>query len=252
MNKNVAEMEIYFQKFAEYGDFDNAEVVFCPPMPLLPLAVSQYKNLRASFGAQNVFWEESGAYTGEVSPLMLRDIGAQYVIIGHSERRNLFGETDQNVSRKVKAAVKVGLKPIVCIGESLMDLRSNRTEEVINEQVSSALSGLDPSDARRIIIAYEPVWAIGSGLSATSAQAKEVAMQVRKLTGELYSLKIARELRILYGGSVNPDNVDGFTDSYIIHGALVGNASLDPEMFASIIKNGGGIKQNKSQQNISP
>ncbi|MCW3490006.1 triose-phosphate isomerase [Dethiobacter alkaliphilus] len=248
MNMSVAEMETYFQEFSKNSDFDNAEVVVCPPMPLLSLAAQHCAELGIALGAQNVFWEEAGAFTGEVSPLLLKDLGVQYVLIGHSERRQYFGETDQYVGRKVKAAIKAGLRPVVCVGESLIELRTNRTEDVIEEQISAVMRGLDPIEARRVIIAYEPVWAIGSGMTPTGEQVKEVALQIRKLMGDLFSLKIARDIKILYGGSVSPDNVDEFTASYVLHGALVGNASLDANKFSSLIQNGGGIRTASNQQ----
>lgn len=250
MNKTVAEMDAFFQELGRQNDFNNAEIVICPPMPLLPLAVEHCKNLGLSLGAQNVFWEEAGAYTGEVSPLLLKELGVQYVLIGHSERRQYFSETDQTVARKVKAAIKAGLKPVVCVGETLLERRANRTESVIQEQISAVMNGLDPSEARRMMIAYEPVWAIGSGLSAKSEQVKEVAMQIRKLTSELFSLKIAREIKILYGGSVNPDNVADFTESYVLAGALVGNASLDAGKFAALIDYGSGRRNSATEETV--
>lgn len=251
MNKNIAEMDAFFQEFGSFTGFDNAEIVICPPLPLLPLAAQHCKNMGISLGAQNVFWEESGAYTGEVSPLLLKDVGVQYVLIGHSERRQYFGETDQYVGRKVKAVIKAGLKPIVCVGESLLELRANRTGEVIQEQVLSVLRGLDPTEARRMMVAYEPVWAIGSGLTAKNAQVKEVAGQIRKLAGDLFSLKIAREIKILYGGSVDPENVGEFIAGSVLHGALVGNASLHAQTFAAVIENGGGVGVPEARQEIA-
>ena len=175
------------------------------------------------------------AFTGEVSPVLLKDMGVQYVICGHSERRQFFAETDQQVARKVKAAFAAEMIPIVCVGETLQQRKANQTADVVSEQITIALDGLDPSQVRRIVIAYEPVWAIGSGLAATGADAGAVAQQIRKLIGEMFSLRTARDVRIQYGGSVKPDNILEFMNEPEIDGALVGGASLDATVFAGIV-----------------
>jgi triosephosphate isomerase len=189
-----------------------------------------------------MYWETAGAFTGEVSPLLLRDLEVQYVIVGHSERRQTFAETDQNVSRKVKAAFAADLVPIVCVGETLQQRQSGRTEAVVEEQVAAAVGGLDPSQVRRLVIAYEPVWAIGSGLPANAGDAERVAIFIRRQIGNLFSLKVARDVRIQYGGSVKPENIADFMSSAEIDGALVGGASLDAAVFTAIIEAGLGVR----------
>lgn len=241
MHKNVQEAAAFVEDLGAQLEADGVETVICPPCPLLGLIAGACKQYGFRLGAQNMFYESSGAYTGEVSPLLLRDLGAQYVIIGHSERRQFFGETDQNVARKVKAAYAHDLIPIVCVGETLQQRQAELTMDVVGEQITLALNGLDPSLVRRIVIAYEPVWAIGSGLAATAADAALVAGGIRKLIGEMYSLKVARDIRIQYGGSVKPDNIREFMREPEIDGALVGGASLDPKIFAAIIHSAVGV-----------
>lgn len=213
------------------------ETVVCPSVPLIALLTEPSREFGIRLGAQNMYWETDGAFTGEVSPLLLKDLGVQYVIIGHSERRQLFGETDQHVARKVKAAFAHELVPIVCVGETLQQRQAGQTESLVKEQVVTALTGLDPSQARRVVIAYEPVWAIGSGQSATGQDAGRIAQRIRKIIGEMFSLKVARDVRIQYGGSVKPDNIGEFMRESEIDGALVGGASLDPLLFAELVEN---------------
>ncbi|MBS4008762.1 MAG: triose-phosphate isomerase [Clostridium sp.] len=216
------------------------ETVICPPYPLLALIAESCQKYGFKLGAQNMYWETSGAFTGEVSPLLLKDLGVQYVIIGHSERRQFFAETDQQVSRKVRAAFAHELVPIVCVGETLQQRKAEQTNSVVGEQVSVALRGLDPSQVRRVVVAYEPVWAIGSGLTASAHDAAAVARHIRKIIGEMFSLKVARDVRVQYGGSVKPENIDEFLRDVEIDGALVGGASLDPLVFAAILQNAWG------------
>ncbi|MBS3899938.1 MAG: triose-phosphate isomerase [Dethiobacter sp.] len=213
------------------------ETVICPPYPLLALIAESCRMYGFKLGAQNMYWETVGAFTGEVSPLLLKDLGVHYVILGHSERRQLFGETDQQVSRKVRAAFAHELVPIVCVGETLQQRKAEQTNSIVGEQVSVALRGLDPSQVRRVVVAYEPVWAIGSGLTASGHDAAAVARHIRKIIGEMFSLKVARDLRIQYGGSVKPENIDEFLRDAEIDGALVGGASLDPLVFSAIVQN---------------
>jgi triosephosphate isomerase len=197
------------------------------------------KALSGSFIAlagQNLHWEASGAYTGEVSASMLLDVGCKYVIIGHSERRQFFGETDETVNRRVKAALSAGLDPIVCVGEVLEERKSGSTWEVVGRQIRGGLKGISKGDAERLVLAYEPVWAIGTGETATPEQAQEVHEKVRGLIGELYGEGIAQGMRIQYGGSVKPDNVGGLMDQPDVDGALVGGASLKVESFLGIVK----------------
>jgi triosephosphate isomerase (TIM) len=242
MYKTGGEARDFFNGLKMLPKPGTVEIVICPSFPLLP-AVGEYcRSNGLRLGAQNMYWETAGAFTGEVSPLLLRDLEVQYVIVGHSERRHLFAETDQNVSRKVKAAFDADLVPIVCVGETLQQRHAGQTEAVVREQVAAALNGLDPSQVRRLVIAYEPVWAIGSGLPATARDAEQVALLLRRQIGDLFSLKVARDVRIQYGGSVKPDNIAEFMASAEIDGALVGGASLDAAVFAAIIEAGLGAR----------
>jgi triosephosphate isomerase len=244
MNKTTGETEQFFQQFTTITDPGSVEVVFCPSFPLLAVCGRLCREKGFRLGAQNMHWETAGAYTGEVSPLLLQDLGAQYVIVGHSERRQLFAETDRGVARKVKSAFAADLIPIVCVGETLKERQSGETDRVVAEQLTAALTDLDPSQVRRLVIAYEPVWAIGSGLAATLADAGWVATQIRKLVGEKFSRRVARDVRIQYGGSVSTDNIMEFISHPEIDGALVGGASLDAGAFAGIIQVASRVKTN--------
>lgn len=239
MHKNSEEAVAFVNQLGKHLKAEEVvEIVICPPYPLLALIAESCREHGFKLGAQNMFWETAGAFTGEVSPLLLKDLGVQYVIVGHSERRQLFGETDQQVSRKVKAAFAHELVPIVCVGETLQQRKAEQTSNIVAEQVGIALSGLDPSRIRRLVLAYEPVWAIGSGLAASSADTAQVVRNIRKVIGEMVSLKVARDIRIIYGGSVKPGNIGEFLQETEIDGALVGGASLDPSFFAAIVQNG--------------
>ncbi|NLM53274.1 MAG: triose-phosphate isomerase [Firmicutes bacterium] len=235
MHKNISEAVQFIDQYAELLNAAQLETVICPAFPLLAAVGEACRRHGLRLGAQNMYWETAGAFTGEVSPLMLKDLQVDYVIIGHSERRRLFGETDQQVARKIKAACQHEIIPILCVGETLEQRQAQQTLGVISEQVTTALAGLDPSQVRKIVIAYEPVWAIGSGLAATAADADAVAAQVRKIIGEQFNLKTAQDVRILYGGSVNRDNIAEFMQAAEIDGALVGGASLDASVFAAIV-----------------
>ena len=240
MHKTVQEAVDYVEQLAGLLAKGNVETVICPPFPLLGFVAEACRQHGLRLGAQNMHWEEAGAFTGEVSPLLLKDLAVDYVIIGHSERRQLFGETDQQVARKVKAAFAYDLTPILCVGETLHQREAEQTLQVIAEQVRIGLEGLDPSQVRRVVVAYEPVWAIGSGLAATGADAQAAAKQIRKTDAEIFSLKAARDVRIQYGGSVKPDNIVDFMQQEEIDGALVGGAGLDAEVFASLINRAQG------------
>ncbi|NLZ93427.1 MAG: triose-phosphate isomerase [Firmicutes bacterium] len=235
MHKTTGEAQDFMHELAGLLNKGNLEVVICPPFPLLGLVAEAGSKYGIFTGAQNMYWETEGAYTGEVSPLLLKDLNVTFVIIGHSERRHLFGETDQQVARKIKAAFAHNLTPILCVGETLQQRQAGETMAVVSEQVNVALTGLDPSQVRRMIIAYEPVWAIGSGLAATGKDANEVAAQIRKTVAEMFSLKVARDIRIQYGGSVKPENIMEFMQEAEIDGALVGGASLAADKFAAMI-----------------
>lgn len=211
------------------------EIVVCPPFSALSVVSQLIKGSNIALGAQNMHWEQKGAFTGEISPLMLADTGCRYVIIGHSERRQYFGETDETVNKKIKSAFANGLIPIVCVGETLAEREKNVTFEVVQRQVKKGISGLSPEQSKTIVIAYEPVWAIGTGKTATPEQAEEVHLYIRELYGELYGNDAAQQIRILYGGSMKPDNVSDLMNQSDIDGGLIGGASLEVDSFTKIV-----------------
>lgn len=212
------------------------EVVICPPFTALPAVGAAIAGTAIGLGAQNMHWESSGAFTGEVSAGMLRELGCHYVIIGHSERRSLFWETDANVNRKAKAALANKLRPIVCVGETLAQRQSGQTETVVKTQVRDGLQGIGADDLKKIIMAYEPVWAIGTGLTATPDQAQSVHKLIRGLLAEMADEKTAQLIRIQYGGSVKPANAKELFTQPDIDGGLIGGAALDATSFMAIIK----------------
>jgi len=216
------------------------EIAICPPFTsILPVA-AMLEGTGIFVGAQNMHWEESGAYTGEVSPTMLAEF-CKYVIIGHSERRAYFGETDQSVNRKVKAALMYGLVPILCVGETLTENEAGITQEIVNRQLREGLDGIDSVSISSIVIAYEPVWAIGTGRAASGDDANHVIKDIiRYLLGQLYSENLAQDVRIIYGGSVKASNAGEFFQHVDIDGALVGGASLKSSEFLSIVKAAAG------------
>jgi triosephosphate isomerase len=215
----------------------HAEIVLCPSPTLLPTVVDAARNNPIQIGAQNMHWLDSGAYTGETSPLQLKALGVSHVLIGHSERRQYFNETDESVNLKLKSALAHGLIPIVCVGEQLAEREANQTAEVLQRQTSIALEGIDPSVATPLVIAYEPVWAIGTGRTATPEIADEAHKIIRAQIAKSLSPELAASTRILYGGSVKPDNTASLCCLEDIDGALVGGASLDPTSFAKIVIN---------------
>ncbi len=212
------------------------EIVVAPPFTALAAVSATIAGSNVCLAAQNVYWEESGAFTGEVSSTMLKDLGCEYVIVGHSERRQYFGETNESVNRKAKAALTLGLKPIICVGELLEEREADRTEGVIAAQVAGGIADLSTTDLLSCVIAYEPVWAIGTGRTATPAQAQEVHSIIRSLVALAASDDIADQIRIQYGGSVKPDNAAELLAKQDVDGALVGGASLDAASFAAIVK----------------
>ena len=214
-----------------------AEVVVAPVFPYLPMAVELTKGTPIHVAAQNMHWEESGAFTGEVSPAMLVDIGVTHVIIGHSERRTYFNETDETVNKKTKAALAHNLTPIVCCGETLEQREEGIMQSWIEGQIEKALEGIGADDLAKVVIAYEPIWAIGTGKTATAAQAQEVCSIIRKKIAALYSADVADSVSVLYGGSVKGGNVAELTGSPDIDGGLVGGASLKVDDFMAIIDN---------------
>jgi triosephosphate isomerase len=212
------------------------EIVVCPPFTALAAASAALEGSNVGLGAQNVHWEAQGAFTGEVSAAMLKEAGCRWVIIGHSERRQLFGETDESVHKKILAALGQGLTPIACCGETLAEREANRTLEVVGRQIQGALGGLTADQVKSLVVAYEPVWAIGTGKVATPAQAQEIHAAIRAQVGKLHGMAVADGLRILYGGSVKPDNVKDLMAQPDLDGALVGGASLKADDFAAIVR----------------
>jgi len=236
MNKTISKaLELVSDLKKLVSDAKEVEIIVAPPFLTIYQVAMEVKGSNIHVSAQDVFWEEEGAYTGAISPTMLSDAGCKYVIVGHSERRQYFGETDKTVNKKIKAALNHGLKSIFCVGESLQQRESGETFNIIETQVKGGLSGLSPSDMKYMIIAYEPVWAIGTGRTATDEQAEEVHGFIRGLLKGLYK-DIADDTRILYGGSVKPENIDGLMAQPDIDGALVGGASLKAGDFARIVK----------------
>jgi triosephosphate isomerase len=221
---------------AALGAISGVEVVICPPATALSAAGHALVGTPLFLGGQTLHWEPQGAYTGEVSAPMLVDVGCRFVIVGHSERRLYFGETDEAVGRKVRAAIEHGLTPIVCVGERLEERQAGRTDAVIASQVRAALQEAPAGALHRLVIAYEPVWAIGTGHTATGAEANRVAGLIRRTLAGSGSAAAASAVRILYGGSVKPDNIREFLEQTEIDGALVGGASLDAHAFAAIVR----------------
>jgi len=228
------------QLLEELKEEREVEVVVAPPFVSLLPVKEALGDGPIKLAAQNVHWEREGAFTGEVSPLMLKEVGCEYVIVGHSERRGYFGETDEVVNRKVKALLDVGLKPILCVGETLKEREEGKTFKVVEVQVRGGLKDLEAEEGKELVVAYEPVWAIGTGRTATPHQAQEVQAFIRKLLGGLFG-EVAREIRILYGGSVKPENIAELMAEEDIDGALVGGASLKVDSFVKIVRyNRGG------------
>lgn len=214
----------------------DCDVVVCPPFTSLGAAAEALRGSRVGLGAQNAHWEASGAYTGEISPMMLLTVGCQWVILGHSERRQLFGETDDGVNRRTGAALAAGLLPIVCIGETLADRESGRVRQVVLGQMDRSLAGLSAQQVGTLAVAYEPVWAIGTGRTASPDQAQEVHGLIRGRLGETFGAAAAGAVRILYGGSVKPDNAAELFGRNDIDGGLIGGASLKVADFAAIVR----------------
>jgi triosephosphate isomerase (TIM) len=237
MNKTVGEaLDLIRELRTAVSGVKGVEVAVAPPFTALHPVHKELEGSSIRLAAQNLYWEEKGAFTGEISPLMLKEVGCQYAIIGHSERRQFFGESDETVNRRIKAALATGLKVIFCIGETLMEREEAKTFSVIERQVSGGLKGLSDKESKNMTIAYEPVWAIGTGKTATPEQAEEVHRFIREKMEKLYSRDVSEETRIQYGGSVTPDNVKGLMNQPNIDGALVGGASLKVESFSKIVR----------------
>lgn len=220
--------------YSQTGNRTLVEVVVCPPFPFLSLACSRLEGTGIGVGAQNVHQEASGAYTGEVSASMIKSAGCSHVIIGHSERRQYFYESDELVNKKLRAALNAGLLPIVCVGETLQEREDDQTLEVVERQVRGALREIPESAMQHIVLAYEPVWAIGTGKTATPEQAQEVHAEIRRMILEIFSAKTASEIRIQYGGSMKPENARELLLQPDVDGGLIGGACLKSDSFASI------------------
>jgi len=237
MNKTVGEaLDLVRELKASLSGVQGVEVAVAPPYTALYAVHKELVGSSIHLAAQNLYWEEKGAFTGEVSPLMLKEVGCHYVIIGHSERRQFFGETDETVNRRIKAALAQSLKVIFCIGETLKEREEGKTFSVIERQVDGGVRGLGEREMKNMVIAYEPVWAIGTGKTATPEQAEEVHRFIRGRLEKLYSRGVSEEIRIQYGGSVTPENVQGLMNQPNIDGALVGGASLKAESFSKIVR----------------
>lgn len=238
MNNDLKESEklIVELKNLLQNEKPNCDVIVCPPFTSLLEATKLLKGSQIKLGAQNMHFEENGAFTGEISASMLKSVGCEYVILGHSERRAIFGESNEMINKKIKKALSAGLKPIFCVGELLEERENGTTNDVVKRQILKGLDGISAEDMKNMIVAYEPVWAIGTGKTASPAQAQEVHEFIRDLIEIDYSLEVANELTIQYGGSVKPDNAKELLSQKDIDGALVGGACLKADSFMGIIK----------------
>jgi triosephosphate isomerase len=238
MNKTASEAKALVEELkGKVKDITSVEIVVCPPFTSLDAAVKAAAGSNVKVGAQNIHWAENGAFTGEISAQMLKETGVEYVIIGHSERRQYFGETDETVNKRLKAALAAGLKPMVCVGELLEDREGGNTEKVLFTQLEGGLSGISAEQMEQIVIAYEPVWAIGTGKTATPEMADETHCYIRQQLGDMFSQEVAEKIRIQYGGSMKADNAAALVAQPNIDGGLIGGASLKADSFADLIRN---------------
>jgi len=235
MHKNVGEAVETARKLEDKVKDSPVEVVICAPFTSLA-ALSALGLTKVKLGAQNMYFEDQGAFTGEISPGMLLDVGCEYVILGHSERRQIFKEDDELINQKVLKALSTGLKPILCVGETLEERRAGKTEDVVVTQTTRALAGVAPEQLTQVVIAYEPVWAIGTGEYCNADDANQTIGRIRSTLAELYGAELAQQVRIQYGGSVKPGNIKEFMEQPEIDGALVGGASLEANSFAAIVQ----------------
>lgn len=236
MNKNQAEAKALVEELIPLvKDATDVDVVVGPVFTSIPVVAEAIKGTNIELAAQNCHWEDSGAFTGEISPSMLKEAGCQYCIIGHSERRQYFGETDENINKKAKALYEQGIKPIICCGETLEEREADKTMEVVSTQLKGCLEGLPDDKMKETVLAYEPVWAIGTGKTASSEQAQEVHAMIRGLVKDMFGDEIAQAVRIQYGGSVKPANVKELMGMEDIDGALVGGAALKADSFSGIV-----------------
>ncbi len=235
MNNTIGESKTLVKELIPLVENAKVDVVLCPSYLSLAEVKDLVKDTSIKVGAQNMHFEENGAYTGEVSGEMLKELGIEYVIIGHSERRQYFNETDETVNKKVKKALKLNLIPIICVGETLQEREQGKAKPIVTSQVEQALKDLTKEEISRLVIAYEPIWAIGTGKTASNEQANEVCGWIREKVGELVNEDTAQKIRIQYGGSVKPNNIKDLMDQPHIDGALVGGASLKADQFAAIV-----------------
>ena len=238
MNKNIGEsIDLVNSIKRSLYDVEEVEIVVCPPFTSLSDVNEITMETNIKLGAQDCFWQTEGAFTGEVSASMLKNVGCEYCIIGHSERRQFFGETNETVNKKLKALLKENIKPIVCVGENLEERNNGKTFDVIKDHVVNSLTGLSKEEMLKTVIAYEPVWAIGTGVNATKEQAEEAHKYIRTLLAQMHGDEVAKLVRIQYGGSVKPENIKELISQEDVDGALVGGASLKADSFVQLVKN---------------
>ncbi len=235
MNNTISESLALIEDIKKYDLNKEVEAVVCVPYISLSKVKKALEGTDIKLGAQNMHWEDNGAYTGEISPVMLKEIGVDYCIIGHSERRQYFNELDDRVNKKIEAALKYDIKPIVCVGETLEEREASKEEEVVKEQVLKALENIEKEDIKNIVIAYEPIWAIGTGKTASSDDANKMCEFIRKTIGDKYDVEAKEDIRIQYGGSVKPDTIKDLMAKKDVDGALVGGASLVARDFVSLV-----------------
>ncbi|MBA9026812.1 MULTISPECIES: triose-phosphate isomerase [Bacillaceae] len=239
MNKTLSEAKSFIEEVKSLvPSSDKMDSVVCAPALFLDQLVTAAKGTEVKIGAQNMHFEDNGAFTGEISPVALSDIGVNYVVIGHSERREMFNETDETVNKKALAAFKHNLVPIVCCGETLEERESGQTNDLVGKQIEKALEGLTEEQVQNMVIAYEPIWAIGTGKSSTAEDANEVCAHIRSVVASQFSKATSEAVRIQYGGSVKPENIKEYMAQSDIDGALVGGASLEPQSFLQLVEGG--------------
>ncbi|ERJ79687.1 triose-phosphate isomerase [Peptostreptococcaceae bacterium oral taxon 113 str. W5053] len=235
MNTTATEGKVFIEKLLQKKLSEKVDIVVCVPFTHLCSVGKMLKGSSMKLGAQNMYFDENGAYTGEISPLMLLDLGVEYVILGHSERRSLFQEDDELINRKLQSALAHGLKPILCVGENLEERETGKVQKVLSYQLRKGFDNLSRQEASQVVIAYEPIWAIGTGKTASDEEAEETIFFIRKTMGEMYDSEFSENIRIQYGGSVKPSNIKGLMNMKNIDGALVGGASLNVEDFEQLV-----------------
>ncbi|MBN2190019.1 MAG: triose-phosphate isomerase [Candidatus Aureabacteria bacterium] len=237
LNKTVSEAVKFVSELKEkVGGISDVDIIVCPPFTAVSKVADVLRGSNIRVGAQDAYWEEEGAFTGEISPLMVKEAGCSYVILGHSERRAMFGDTNNTVNKKLKAVLNAGLTPIVCVGEKLEEREKGITKDIVKDHIQGSLHGLKKEEMSEVVIAYEPVWAIGTGKTATPEQAQEVHAYIRELLADLFGGGVAESVRIQYGGSIKPDNIKNLMSQKDIDGGLVGGASLKVDSFEKLVK----------------